>query len=980
MGREIPRTGGHGLTDRALAYNLRVLIVLIALDTLRLTWPDTSVVIRPHFRGSLSLEPDFPYSLSGDTLRVPLRESDTLLITYDPIPYEWARPRVLFPLLEGGTSESLRVIEPAPGEEALVFRGEKTIGLSFAGPGPSLDDVTRLSVSGQAGGVSVEGRMEESGFSGSSFTGELEEIDKAYLTASRGEYMLSLGNLQEEMFMGGAYGTMKFLGLSGKAGAGEMRTGYQRGSFTTKVFSGSEAYQGPYHLTEPGQVITPNSERIYLNGQLLRPGADADYILDALTGTLIFTARRPVRAEDRILCEFQVSESGKQSYFATSSLTEGPWRAEAMHIWEEFPQTAGLDSLGDTSWAWVSGARFVGSGNGTYQRSDSVFVYAGPGKGDWDVSFSYMGAGGGDYTYDNLLGGYRFVGSGAGDYSPVVRLSPPARKTYGGLEFRQQKESYALLAFARASDYDRNTFSPLDDQDNRGIGLGSEASFFGSVLSGGLAGEWRDSSFSYPFRGFSGNEDRIWGVSDAEGVEKRGAWTWLEIRPLGRVSLRPEAGLIKMAGITSFRRGAKLLAGPLTLSHNLATMSTGSWMAISESKLAGSAGLWSAGLGLAREKGDTIDVWRADGSLGSRTKGFNWGLGGLWRIDYRKTERTLSVDLGGPGRLVSWDGSYILRNWSGDTIGTDHHLSVGASLSGERWGGWGRARLLQSSRQLTEERFIYVGPGQGNWAYDPGTGSFYPYPGGDYLRQTIYLEAVEPSTERGLDFGAWGAGMGTSVSASASASEKISGGQAYYSDYSGSLFLSRVGKGPRPFAEAYGSRLSDAQGYLPRIMGSAGAKMGLRFRVHEAGFETAYESGLIGDGLEREVLRGIAYYRRTVLVGLDIRASFGRMRASEPIYNHGITAWLWELGFAPSWSQGLGPFFVNFVPQLFYRWGDRDAPLGQVFAIYPPGFSYIASASVKMGQGGSLTLSGFLRGDESGLRDKRLSVSASLIF
>ncbi len=964
----------------ARTYNLPVLLVLLALDTIWLAWPDTLMVLRPHFRGSVSLVPPLDFSLSGETLRVSLLESDTVLVTYEPIPYDWARPRVLFPPLEAESAESVRVVDSLAAKEALVFRGEKTIGISFSGAGPSLDDVTRLSVSGQAGGVNLDGYMEESGFSGSAFTGELEEIDKAYLMASRGPYALSLGNLREEMFMGGGYGTMKFLGLSGRAGQAEFRTGYQRGSFTTRVFSGSQAYQGPYQLTEPGQVITPNSERIYLNGELMRPGSDADYVLDALTGTLVFTAKRPIRAEDRILCEFQASESGKQAYFAASSLTEGPWRAEGMHLWEELPPTTGLDSLGDTSWAWVSGARFVGAGNGSYRRSDSIFVYVGPAKGDWDVSFSYMGTGGGDYTYDNLLRGYRFVGPGAGDYSPVIRLSPPKRKTYGGFEFRQQTGSYSILAFARGSYYDRNTFSPLDDRDNRGFCLGSEASFFGPTLSGGLAGEWRDSSFSYPFTGFSGNEDRIWGVSDAEGIEKRGTWAWLEIRPLRWASLRPEAGLIKMGEITSFRRGGKVLAGPLSLSHHLATMNTGSWIAISESRLAGLMGMWSAGLGLGREKGDTMNVWWADASLGSRIFGLNWNMGGLWRLDNRMAEKTLSLDLGSPGRFLSWDGGYIFRNWSGDTMRTEHHLSAGANLSGENWGGWGRARLSQSARQLTEERFIYVGPGQGNWAYDPVTGSFYPYPGGDYLRQIIYLEASEPSTERGLDFGAWGTGAGASASFSASATEKLSGEELYYSDYSSNALVSRTGKGLRPFAEFYASRLLDAQAYLPRVMGSAGAKMGLRFRVHEPGIETAYESGLLGDGLEREVLRGLAYYRRTVLVGLDIRASFGRMRASEPLYNPGITAWLWELGFAPSWSQRVGPFFINLLPQVFYRWGDRGAPLSQVFAMCPPGFSYIASASVKMGEGGSLTLSGFLRGDEGGLRDRRLSVYASLIF
>ncbi|MEO0212005.1 MAG: hypothetical protein ABIN66_09175 [candidate division WOR-3 bacterium] len=952
-----------------------MLILLIALDTLRLVWPDTIAHLRPHFKDSIRIEPESPFGRSGDTIWVSMNPGDTALVIYEPLPYDWTRPRVLFPLIEA-KPESIRVLERDTGGGGLAFSGEKTIGITFSGAGPFLDDVTRLSVSGRTGGVELDGYMEETGFSGSEFTGELEEIDKAYLTASGGLYAMTLGNLRKELLMGGSYGSLKFLGVSGVAGSSEAFCGYQRGNFTIRTFSGSDAYQGPYQLTEPGQLITPNSERIYLNGELLKPGPDADYILDVFTGTLVFTARRPIRAEDRILCEFQVSESGKSSYFGAGSLTAGPWRFEGFGTWDEMVFSEGLDSLGDTSWAWVSGARHVGPGKGSYTKQDSIYIYVGPGKGDWDVSFSYMGQGLGDYIYDNLLGGYRFVGSGFGDYSPLLRLSPPARKAYAGLEFRKQNEGFSFLGFARVSDHDRNRFSSVGDEDNRGADLGLEASFWGQGLSAGLAGEWRDSSFSYPFSGLSGSEDRIWGVSDGEGMEKRGGWGWLELRPLDWITLRPEAGILKMAGISSFRRGGKFRAGAFSISHSLVTMSTASWMALSEARVSGSRDKRSASLGLGRETGDTLNVWRADASVSSETRGVLWSTSGLWRLDYRRQEKTLWLGLAGQ----NWDGSYILRSWSGDSVFTEHHLSGGLNLSAETRGFWARGRLSRSARHQTQERFVYVGPGQGEWEYDSSSGSFYPYPGGPYIRQIIYLEATAPATERGAEIGAWGLLMGTSVSLSVSGAERLSEAEIYYSDYSGNLLISRTGKGLRPFAELYGSRLSDAQGYVVRAMSWAGGKTGIRFRAHEPGFEGAYENSILGAGIEREVVRGLIYYRRAIMVGLDLRGSFGRMRASEPIYNPGVTAWLWELGFSPQWTERLGRFFFNINPQLFYRWGERDAQLSQVFAVYPPGLSYILSASVKMGEGGSLTFSGFLRGDEAGLRDRRLSVYASIVF
>ncbi len=89
-----------------------------------------------------------------------------------------------------------------------------------------------------------------------------------------------------------------------------------RGQWRTHRVVGIEGYQGPYQL--PGasgflSTIVAESERVFLNGQLLNRGEQLDYVMDYERGIIRFAPEQPIVASSRILVEYQILDEGAQS-------------------------------------------------------------------------------------------------------------------------------------------------------------------------------------------------------------------------------------------------------------------------------------------------------------------------------------------------------------------------------------------------------------------------------------------------------------------------------------------------------------------------------------------------------------------------------------------------------------------------------------------------------------------------------------------
>ena len=88
-------------------------------------------------------------------------------------------------------------------------------------------------------------------------------------------------------------------------------TALVRGQYAKSDFVGQEGNQGPYKLIgQSGELyvlVISGSERVYVNGILLKRGENNDYTIDYNAGEIVFTPLFTITSEMRIAVEYQYS-------------------------------------------------------------------------------------------------------------------------------------------------------------------------------------------------------------------------------------------------------------------------------------------------------------------------------------------------------------------------------------------------------------------------------------------------------------------------------------------------------------------------------------------------------------------------------------------------------------------------------------------------------------------------------------------------
>lgn len=283
------------------------------------------------------------------------------------------------------------------------------------------------------------------------------------------------------------------------------------GRFARNVIIGTENNQGPYRLSGADNelfiVVLSGTERVYINGQLLKRGQENDYIIDYNSGQITFTARQLITKDKRIEVEFQYSAKSysRSVYFINEEYQSKKLRL-ALNYYDEqdnknksLQQTlsdtdkAILYRAGDTlSKAYTVGYSRAAAFNNTdvfYNKIDTtngsftypgIFVYT-PMQTDsvfYKVNFSYVGANNGDYIpAQSAANGkvYKWVapveGVRQGSYEPVIPLVAPKKKQMltAIAEYRTS-ETGLLGAEGAITNYNINTFSPFDKKNDNGQG------------------------------------------------------------------------------------------------------------------------------------------------------------------------------------------------------------------------------------------------------------------------------------------------------------------------------------------------------------------------------------------------------------------------------------------------------------------------------------------------------------------------------
>ncbi|MFZ4542453.1 MAG: hypothetical protein ACOYOA_00250 [Saprospiraceae bacterium] len=106
-----------------------------------------------------------------------------------------------------------------------------------------------------------------------------------------------------------------------------------RGKFNRQLILGTEGNQGPYRLNGNGGeqfiIVVSATERIFIDGLLLKRGYENDYTIDYNQGTLSFTSKRLITKDTRITAEFDYTD---QSFVRTLYTVSSEYESERVKL------------------------------------------------------------------------------------------------------------------------------------------------------------------------------------------------------------------------------------------------------------------------------------------------------------------------------------------------------------------------------------------------------------------------------------------------------------------------------------------------------------------------------------------------------------------------------------------------------------------------------------------------------------------------
>ena len=749
----------------------------------------------------------------GDTLNaVPGTSGSRTGIIFDPPPSAGSAVALEFEVFQLTISSSTsldvsfverRVIEQLHGytadpfsEHGLYISGSKRIGFSV-GDGGGLDQGTRISISGMAApGISVSGSITDRNLTAGPSSSELvSQLDRIFFIVDGGSWRARLGDM-DWVSGNGETGPLSWRrevsGIDAEGditefiniGAGYGTSGDER---QRSVFNTDEGIGGPYDVSG-GWEIVPGSEKVWLDGQLMRRGATEDYQMEYTSGLITFTARRLIRNDQRVEITFFQRGDGFRKDFVTASTgySRSGLEIEFKGFYSEDDREAPLGFLlteeaaevlreagEDPADAWIDGAVNVGQGNGSYTL-DSLehYVYLGPDQGDWNVTFGRPPSGNGDYIYDSSQGGYIWGGTGSGTHLPRQYIQIPKSYSTGGFSAEYESGSIGMELEAAFSGRTGNLYNPEETsregtcftgaaglefwEDGPGLRVGGRLVSSGYEPPSGLEPDSSLSAWSLPAK--HEGMDNIADVSiGGDGLLVSASGRFMEtggILERYRITSHPVLGNIRIS------------AGGVFLRRNdTPDMALGETSSISVSAIPLTGSLKPfAGCSFSEES------WKDSLSGGVNTgyTGFVFSRNtadALLRIEFQDDRRSGSTSGGpfkvwrarlegsGPAGELRYNGSFEHSQTIYDSGGELHADAIRLSMTGTAGDIWMQTVYNGSgtvSRSL-DVVYEYVGSGEGNFSYDPSSGLYYADPQGDYIVRYLPGAAGDVVTSASLE-------------------------------------------------------------------------------------------------------------------------------------------------------------------------------------------------------------------------------------
>lgn len=280
---------------------------------------------------------------------------------------------------------------------------------------------------------------------------------------------------------------------------------FVKGQYAKSTFVGQEGNQGPYKLKgQNGELyvlVISGSERVYVNGVLLKRGENNDYVIDYNAGEIVFTSLFTITSEMRITIEYQYSdrnynrlvtyagathENKSWSFggylYSESDLKNQPLQQNLSTAQVRILAQAGDDQNRMTAPSAYEEAyadnkilykKIVLNGLDVYEYSNNSTDVL------YNVKFSLVGNNLGNYIIQNnnsVERIYEYVapvnGVLQGNYEPIVKLTAPMKIQVATFLGKYNPDEKTLVDFEIAvSNNDKNLFSTIDDSNNEGVAV-----------------------------------------------------------------------------------------------------------------------------------------------------------------------------------------------------------------------------------------------------------------------------------------------------------------------------------------------------------------------------------------------------------------------------------------------------------------------------------------------------------------------------
>ncbi|MFH6988740.1 hypothetical protein ACHRVW_13435 [Flavobacterium collinsii] len=280
---------------------------------------------------------------------------------------------------------------------------------------------------------------------------------------------------------------------------------FVKGQYAKSTFTGQEGNQGPYKLKgQNGELyvlVISGSERVYVNGVLLKRGENNDYVIDYNAGEITFTSLFTITSEMRINVEYQYSErnynrlvtyaggthQNKNWSFGGYLYSENDMKNQPLQQNLSTAQVQVLSRAGDDPNLMKAPSAYedtYADNKILYKKKivNSVEIYEYSKDVStvlYNVKFSLVGNNTGNYIIQNnnsVERIYEYVppvnGVLQGNYEPIVNLIAPIKLQVATFLGKYNPDEKTLVDFEIAiSNNDKNLFSKIDDANNDGIAI-----------------------------------------------------------------------------------------------------------------------------------------------------------------------------------------------------------------------------------------------------------------------------------------------------------------------------------------------------------------------------------------------------------------------------------------------------------------------------------------------------------------------------